>query len=223
MGPAERIKKMRYYIADPHFFHESMNEQMDRRGVADVEQMNAYMLRRWNEKVRDNDEVVILGDLSWGKPEETNELLARLKGRLYLIQGNHDRFLTDKKYDASRFVWIRPYEELKDNGRKVVLCHYPILFYNGQNRIDGSGEPLAYMLYGHVHDTLDQRLVEQFQEITQNSFRETQDGKRRAIPSNLINCFCMYSDYTPLTLDEWIRCDRSRRQARQQADLAEGI
>lgn len=83
---------MRYYIADPHFFHAKLNEQMDRRGFADVEQMNAYMLRRWNEKVRDNDEVVILGDLSWGKPEETNQLLARLKGRLYLIQGNHDRF-----------------------------------------------------------------------------------------------------------------------------------
>lgn len=36
------------------------------------------------------DEVVIIGDLSWGKAEETNELLDRLNGRLYLIQGNHD-------------------------------------------------------------------------------------------------------------------------------------
>ena len=29
----------------------------------------------------------------------------------------------------------------------------------------------------------------------------------------MINCFCMYSDYTPLTLDEWIECDRKRRSA----------
>lgn len=49
-----------------------------------------YMLDRWNQKVRKNDEVVIIGDLSWGKAEETNELLDRLNGRLYLIQGNHD-------------------------------------------------------------------------------------------------------------------------------------
>ena len=58
---------------------------MDRRGFAGVEEMNAYMLQRWNEKVRKNDEVVILGDLSWGKAEETNELLGKLNGRLYLI------------------------------------------------------------------------------------------------------------------------------------------
>ena len=99
---------------------------MDYRGFADVEEMNAYMLQRWNEKVRKNDEVVILGDLSWGKTEETNELLGKLNGRLYLIQGNHDRFLKNKDYNASRFVWIKPYEELQDNKRKVILCHYPI-------------------------------------------------------------------------------------------------
>ena len=27
----------------------------------------------------------------------------------------------------------------------------------------------------------------------------------------MINCFCMYSDYTPLTLEEWIECDKERR------------
>ena len=29
----------------------------------------------------------------------------------------------------------------------------------------------------------------------------------------MINCFCMYSDYTPLTLDEWIELDAKRRGA----------
>ena len=95
----------------------------------DVEEMNEYMLGKWNKKVRRNDEVVILGDLSWGKTEETNELLGKLNGRLYLIQGNHDRFLKNKDYNASRFVWIKPYEELQDNKRKVILCHYPIICY----------------------------------------------------------------------------------------------
>lgn len=27
----------------------------------------------------------------------------------------------------------------------------------------------------------------------------------------MINCFCMFSDYVPLTLDEWIEVDRKRR------------
>lgn len=63
---------MRYYIADSHFFHASLNSKMDYRGFSSGEEMNSYMLEKWNNKVRKNDEVIILGDLSWGKPEETN-------------------------------------------------------------------------------------------------------------------------------------------------------
>ena len=54
----------RYYIADLHFYHEAMNERMDCRGFGSVEEMNEYMISRWNDRVRKNDEVVILGDLS---------------------------------------------------------------------------------------------------------------------------------------------------------------
>lgn len=203
---------MRYYIADPHFSHGALNTKMDRRGFESVEAMNEYMLRQWNRKVRKNDEVVILGDLSWGKAEETNELLDRLNGRLYLIQGNHDRFLKNKDYNAGRFVWIKPYEELQDNKRKVILCHYPIMCYNGQYRVDEKGNPKVYMLYGHVHDTQDQRLLERFQAITRETASVSPDGKARQIPCNMINCFCMYSDYVPLTLDEWIACERRRME-----------
>ena len=203
---------MRYYIADPHFFHGALNTKMDRRGFESVEAMNEYMLRQWNRKVRKNDEVVILGDLSWGKAEETNELLERLNGRLYLIQGNHDRFLKNKDYNAGRFVWIKPYEELQDNKRKVILCHYPIMCYNGQYRVDENGNPKVYMLYGHVHDTQDQRLLERFQTITRETASVSPDGKARQIPCNMINCFCMYSDYVPLTLDEWIACEKRRME-----------
>ncbi|MDD3219678.1 MAG: metallophosphoesterase family protein [Lachnospiraceae bacterium] len=201
---------MRYYIADPHFFHSKLNVLMDCRGFESGEEMNSYMLKQWNNKVRKNDEVVILGDLSWGKAEETNELLEKLNGRLYLIQGNHDRFLKNKDYNDKRFVWIKPYEELQDNKRKVILSHYPIMCYNGQYRVDTDGNPKVYMLYGHVHDTFDQRLIERFQCITRDSVRLDHDGNARNVPCNMINCFCMYSDYMPLTLDEWIECDRNR-------------
>jgi calcineurin-like phosphoesterase family protein len=186
---------------------------MDCRGFESGEAMNAYMLEKWNKKVKKNDEVVILGDFSLGKPEETNALLERLHGRLYLIRGNHDYFASKKTFDTSRFVWIKPYDELHDNGRKVVVCHYPIMCYNGQYQLNKKGVPKTYMLYGHVHDTFDQRLIEQFQEITLGSSRTGFDGQLHSIPSNMINCFCGYSDYTPLTLDEWIACDQKRRKS----------
>lgn len=184
---------------------------MDRRGFASPEEMNEYMIAKWNGRVRKKDEVVILGDLSWGNVAETNALLQRLNGRLYLIEGNHDIFVRKTGADLSRFVWVRPYAELHDNGRKVVLCHYPVMCYNGQYRLDKNGNPRTYMLYGHVHDTVDERLITRFQEMTRGTVATNAAGETLPIPCHMINCFCMYSDYTPLSLDEWIRNDAARR------------
>ena len=117
---------MRYYISDLHFFHESLNTQMDCRGFKDAAQMNAYMIKQWNSRVRPKDEVVILGDFSVGKAKETNEVLSQLNGTLYMIKGNHDSYLKDSEFNKERFVWIKPYAEMHDNRRKVVLSHYPI-------------------------------------------------------------------------------------------------
>ena len=204
---------MRYYIADLHFFHEAMNDHMDCRGFADAEEMNEYIAGKWNGKVRESDEVVILGDVSLGGAKQTNELLKRLKGKLYLIRGNHDRFVDSRHMDTSLFKWVKYYEELSDNKRKVILCHYPILFYNGQYRLDENGNPKTYMLYGHVHDSRDQRLLEQFQEMIRNTSVTDAQGNIRTIPCNMLNCFCVYSDYEPLTLEEWIECHKKRREA----------
>lgn len=206
---------MRYYIADLHFFHGALNDKMDRRGFASVEEMNEYMIEKWNKKVRKNDDVVIIGDLSWGNVQETNALLQRLKGKLYLVCGNHDRFVNNKEMNPDRFKWIKHYAELSDNRRKVVLCHYPIMCYNGQYRVDEKGEPKTYMLYGHVHDTQDERLIDQFQEITRKTMVTDAQGNERSIPCNMINCFCKFSDYEPLTLDEWIVCDKRRRGGKE--------
>ncbi len=205
---------MRYYIADLHFFHRALNTRMDCRGFADGEEMNAYMIGQWNKRVHKNDEVVILGDFSLGKGEETNAIVSQLSGRLFLVRGNHDRFVDDKAFDRSRFEWIRDYAELHDNRRRVVLSHYPIFCYNGQYRKREDGSDATYMLYGHVHNTFDEKLVHTFQEITRRSIYPAGDGiEPRHIPCHMINCFCMFSNYTPLTLDEWIENDRQRRNS----------
>ena len=83
---------MRYYISDCHFFHRALLTKMDERGFEDVYAMNDYMIAKWNAKVRKNDEVIILGDFSYGNEEETREVLNKLNGKLFLILGNHDRF-----------------------------------------------------------------------------------------------------------------------------------
>ena len=34
----------------------------------------------------------------------------------------------------------------------------------------------------------------------------------------MINCFCMFSNYQPMTLDEWIEVDRKRRARMVEAE-----
>lgn len=222
---------MRYYIADCHFFHESLNTQMDMRGFSSAAEMNGYMIEKWNARVKTKDEVVILGDLSVGGPEETLAVLEKLNGKLFLVRGNHDRFGKNKNYPAERFEWVRDYAELHDNNRKVILCHYPVMCYNGQYRyrVPGTGglipptevPPVSrddcpnntWMLYGHVHNTIDEQLLNSFIFTTRETIRSDHQNKDYHIPCQMINCFCMFSDYTPLSLDEWIETDTKRREA----------
>ena len=94
----------------------------------------------------------------------------------------------------------------------MVLCHYPIACYNGQYRRDEWGEPKTYMLHGHIHKTQDQVFLDAYEQYVRSQVHKTiGTGKEEHVPCNLINCFCMYSDYMPMTLDEWIEIDRNRK------------
>ena len=203
---------MRYYISDTHFCHRSLLDKMDVRGFESVEEMNEYMIDQWNQKVGKRDEVVILGDFSWGNAEETMDILRRLHGRKFLIRGNHDHFLDDKAFDPSLFGWVKDYAELNDNRRKVVLSHYPIVFYNGQYRRHENGNPKTYMLHGHIHNTQDQVYLNAFKDYLSKQNHISIGGGLESVPCQIINCFCVDSDYVPMTLDEWIEIEKTRRQ-----------
>ena len=201
---------MRYYIADNHFFHAGLNQRMDHRGFSSSEEMNEHMIAKWNSRVRRNDEVVVIGDLSIGKVDETNRILDRLKGRIFMIRGNHDKWLNKPEANLSRFQWIKDYAEMNDNGRKVIVCHYPVICYNGQFRRDKDGNPKTYMLHGHVHKTPDVVGIQAYKDFVRSYPRQSRGSDTpKPAPINMINCFCMYSDYVPLTLDEWIELEQA--------------
>lgn len=208
-------RNLRYYISDLHFFHKALNDKMDVRGFDDVEEMNEYMINQWNRKVKKRDEVVVLGDFSWGNAKETTEVIQRLNGKIFLIRGNHDRFLDEKSFDVSMFGWVRDYAELNDNRRKVVLSHYPIAFYNGQYRKDELGRPKTYMLHGHIHNTQDRDDLDAFIDFMATRKHISIGNELENVPCQIINCFCQDSDYEPLTLDEWIELDEKRKIRRR--------
>lgn len=201
------------YISDCHFYHTRINTILDNRGFSSVDEMNEYMISQWNLKAAATDTVYILGDLSFGNGLETVEILRRLNGKKRLISGNHDsRYLKDRSFDKSLFDSVQSYSEIRDNGRSVVLSHYPIPFYNGQYRKDSHGKPLTYMLYGHLHNTHEERLFNQFILQTRSVEVPLKSGPGfELLPCNTINCFCMFSNYQPMTLDEWIEIDMKRR------------
>lgn len=210
---ARKFLPRKLYISDLHFYHGNLNHQMDMRGFDDEYQMNAYMISQWQEHVHAQDEVYLLGDFSVGRGEMTNEILRQLPGKKYLVIGNHDHFLDDKAFDQGLLQWAKPYAKVKDRKRDVILSHYPIFCYDGQYHMNGDGTSKTYMLYGHVHNSADEVLVDSFIKKTRVTLRQSKHvTEPHPIPCNMINCFCMYSDYVPLTLDEWIALDEKRRK-----------
>lgn len=203
---------MKLYISDLHFYHEKVME-LDGRNFKNVQEMNDYMIQQWNSKVQGGDIVVVLGDMFWTKePNEINPILNKLKGKICLLEGNHDnRWINKDGINMDRFEWIKPYAKINDGERIVIASHYPTMCYDHQYLKCKDGSPRTYMLYGHVHNTHDEVLVHQMQELTRRTVLNGSHGDR-TIPCNMINCFCKFSDYIPLSLEEWIALDTKRRE-----------
>lgn len=184
------------YIADLHFGHQNILA-LDKRPFASLDEMREELIDRWNSVAKPEDTTYILGDFCWGKAPMWMELLPRLNGNKVLILGNHD--LKEMKMDLRKELQdVKEYKEIYDNGRKVILCHYPILFY----KRDYSEK--VYMLHGHVHMTSEEVMLEQFKRKIRRSTQENEGMGPKAKIYN-VGCMLPYMDYTPRTLDELIR------------------
>ena len=197
----------RRYISDLHFFDEDVRLHMDKRPFATMEEMNEYMIRQWNDTVEKGDEIIVLGDMFSHKDcrsYDLNRVLHKLKGRMCLIIGNHDAdWIKKPGVDLGRFAWVAEQKTIKDKGRGVLLNHYPILFFGKNHVRDKDGNLTTYMLHGHIHDSPEAKLLYKFQKEAAETSFVTARGAEEPMVCNCINCFCGYSDYRPLTLDEW--------------------
>lgn len=186
---------MNYYIGDCHFRHNAVL-QFDKRPFATIEEMEETMIKNWNDAVKQDDNVYILGDFCWGKKGDWLQLLRKLSGNKILILGNHDLTHFPKELKA-QFSDIKDSKEITDIGvdgveRKVILYHYPILLYKH------SSDPNTYMLCGHVHQTAENVYLETWRrELRKNA------GEPGANRGQIYNVGAMmpYMNYTPRTLD----------------------
>lgn len=136
---------MIFFTADQHFGHEKIIS-LASRPFSSVQEMNEELVHRWNDKVRDDDIVYILGDMFF-KHDNVEHVLERLRGRKILVAGNHDpSWMSDINLNLY-FVSFCHSMEIQDVGRMYTLCHYPMLSWRGECR--------SYMIHGHIHSNTD--------------------------------------------------------------------
>lgn len=138
-----------------------------------------------------DDEVWILGDISWYNATKTIEIFNQLNGIKHLCIGNHDKKLLKSREVRNLFVEIVDYKEIRfSDGIGIVLSHYPIPCYN--NHYYG-----WYHLYGHVHNSFEWNMMQHIQYEMKELYNKE---------CNMFNVGCMmtYMDYTPKTLKEII-------------------
>ena len=170
---------MDLFISDTHFGHENA-VRFDPRPFRDAEEMFSVMKMRWNEKVRDADDVWILGDVSLDKSHDAGYYISQLKGRKHLIYGNHDRAIIRSPKIQSMFEECCHLRYLESEGRVLFLSHYPIAdWYKSHHG--------SYHIYGHIH--ADRGEV----------FKFMSDGVRG---EHAFNAGCMINGYVPVTFDE---------------------
>ena len=176
------------YIADMHFDHDSIIAY-DNRPFDSVGEMNEALIANWNRVVGPEDFTWILGDFCTGDTSRWDAHLRRLKGRKGLIIGNHDVPETVAVL-RDRFEDVAKYREIDDEGRHVVLCHYPILAFH--DHYFG-----WYHLYGHVHASYEWNVTENAKRLLRNLYVR-QDVCRMGNAGAMLP----YVSYTPRTLDE---------------------
>lgn len=131
-----------FFWSDSHFNHSAVIGYSGRPD-AGVEAMNERLVAAWNSVVTDKDDVYHLGDFALGDaPHKVSDIFGALRGKKHLILGNHDE--KNRRTLALPWVSVDRLREVRHDGHRIVLCHYPIESWASKHH--GS-----IHLHGHSH------------------------------------------------------------------------
>ena len=175
-----------WVISDTHFGHENILKFKDiktgnfvRGHLFDnVDQMDDYMLTKWNDTVSEGDIVYHLGDVFMGDKARFTKLFPKLKGSKRLIVGNHDdiKFLSSGGWFKKVMMW-RMFPEFK-----LIMSHVPLHQSNLLKLTDKGGiwpdDCETFLnVHGHIHQN------------------PSPDGPYKNVSVEVI-------DYTPINIEE---------------------
>lgn len=135
-----------FVISDTHFFHRNIERYCGRP----KDWMN-LIINNWNNVVGDNDIVIHLGDLSFNNIINTANVTRNLKGRKYLLKGNHDK-RSKKWFDEAGFTLIKEPFIVECEGFKILFSHRP-RYDLPKNTIN---------IHGHIHNKRHFMVYEKF-------------------------------------------------------------
>ena len=135
-----------FFTSDTHFAHGNIIKYCNRPFIG-VSEMNRELINNWNSVVTDDDIVFHLGDFCFGSKNQWKKFREKLNGKIYLIQGNHDR--EDEIYcegfeSIDDIVQLGYYDEETEGWATLILCHYCLTTWPGQWKG-------ALHCFGHSH------------------------------------------------------------------------
>lgn len=133
-----------YFGSDLHFDHKHILS-FCKRPFTDLEVMKDKLLEEFHDTISKGDVVYLLGDIQFcTHTRYLEELTKRKDVEVHLIHGNHD---SKKTRNFKGWKSSSMYKDIKVEGKKIALFHYPIAEWNCKDH--GS-----YHLHGHTHGLL---------------------------------------------------------------------
>lgn len=124
-----------FITSDHHFFHRNIIKYCN-RPFNSIEEMNEFMIKKWNEIVSPGDLVIHLGDFCLYGIDKVKKIRNQLNGIIILVKGNHDY----EEMDECGFIVVKGSMQLG----KLILTHRPI-------PLDEIPKGFTNV-HGHIHD-----------------------------------------------------------------------
>ena len=112
-----------WFTSDPHFGHDNVIN-FCKRPFKDMDDMLDKIRKKWNAKVKPEDQVIFVGDVFFNlNKSKAKSYLDSLNGRKILVRGNHDR--KPREMNAMGFDFVCEEMILSIANERVTVSHYP--------------------------------------------------------------------------------------------------
>lgn len=224
----------RWFTSDLHFGHRNVITYCD-RPYTDVKEMDADLIRIWNETVAPEDTVWFIGDFGINKKKCLDkELLAQLNGRKFIVPGNHDSFFVRGHENPIKFeeqwaqkyvnagwsgAYINTYLDLK-GGHQVHLSHLPPSNDddNRYSQFKVPNDPNVVYVHGHLHghyrkkrNMIDVAFDSELKFLSEDELIAIIEDERTFIPTRLTKKYSTDTNLMLMPFEEEVKAKNLRR------------